>query len=134
MRLTQEKYRGNPWKIFVTCLMLNKTAGRVANPIIEEFLRRWPTPAEYAKSARKSEVLRLIRPLGLYNVRLERLDKLASSLAERVPYDQIPGIGKYGRDAYLIFVEGRKDVLPEDEKLKGYLDEQRERARKKEFR
>jgi len=125
MRLTQEKYRGDPWKILVTCLMLNKTAGRVANPIIEEFLRRWPTPAEYAKSARKSEVLRLIRPLGLYNVRLERLEKLARSLVKKVPYDQIPGVGKYGRDSYLMFVENRLDVLPDDEKLKAYLREKK---------
>ena len=116
----------------MSCALLNRVSGRVASPIIGEFLRRWPTPSSYVDAARKREVVKLIRPLGLYNVRSRRLGRLARSLARGVPYDQIYGVGKYGRDSYLMFVEGRRDVSPDDKELKKYLNGQRKSARKKE--
>jgi methyl-CpG-binding domain protein 4 len=120
--LTQEKYRGDPWKVLVTCVMLNKTAGRVANPIIDEFLRRWPTAESFA-FAERSEVDLLIQSLGLVNIRIRRLTYLSMCLNAGFPYDRIPGIGKYGRDSYLMFVEGRTDVKPTDKRLIAYLED-----------
>jgi len=122
MHLTQEEYKGDAWGVLVTCLMLNKTAGKMANPVIREILRRWSTPSDYLSSAENETVIELIRPLGLFRTRERRLGELAEALFLGKPYDQIPGVGKYGRDSYMIFVEGRLDLNPTDAKLKAYLN------------
>lgn len=136
MRLTQEEYRGDPWGVLVTCCFLNKTAGRVSNPVIHEFLRRWPTPLDYVQKAKSKDVKKLIRHLGLQSVRMRRFRDLACGLILGKPCHSISGVGEYGRDSYAIFVEGRLDLNPADAKLKAYLNyrksigERRRRGRK----
>ena len=34
----------------------------------------------------------------------------------------LPGIGKYGKDSYEIFIRGNTEVLPLDKELKKYLE------------
>lgn len=45
MALLQEEFGQNhPWRVLVVCILLNRTQGAQARPVLEEFLRRWPTP------------------------------------------------------------------------------------------
>ena len=36
---------------------------------------------------------------------------------------ELPGVGKYGKESWDIFVNGRKDIEPTDKKLKKYLED-----------
>ena len=35
---------------------------------------------------------------------------------------ELPGVGKYGKESWDIFVNGRTDIEPTDKKLKKYLE------------
>lgn len=39
-----ERVAHDPWKLLVAVMFLNKTAGKVAIPIMWDVLSRWPTP------------------------------------------------------------------------------------------
>jgi hypothetical protein len=36
--------------------------------------------------------------------------------------EDLPGIGKYGKESWEIFVNGKSDFVPTDKKLKSYLE------------
>jgi hypothetical protein len=64
-----------------------------------------------------------LKPLGFYHVRTLTLREMTKAWLSKVPYDRLPGIGKYGQDAYRIIVEGNLNVEPEDEKLRAYVQD-----------
>jgi adenine-specific DNA glycosylase len=118
--LIQERYRKDPWKVLASCILLNRVVGRTAEPIIDEFFRRYPTPAHLLNGSRL-KIIAFLRPLGFYHTREKNLREMTKCFLRGVPFDQLPGIGKYGQDSYQIFVEGNRKVNPDDEKLKAYL-------------
>jgi len=120
MGLIQEKYRKDPWKVLASCILLNRVVGKTAEPIIDEFFRRYPTPRHFLSGSRL-KIISFLRPLGFYHAREKNLREMTKRLLQGIPFDQLPGIGRYGRDSYQIFVEGNIRIKPEDEKLKQYL-------------
>ena len=93
--------------MLVACVMLNVTRASQVKHVIWEFFRRWPTPSAVA-DADSDEIRELIRPLGFYNRRTDRLQELSRHVRDHgVTIDGgMPGVGQYATDSYRIFVEG----------------------------
>lgn len=103
------------WGTLVSEFMLQQTQVARVVPILEEWLVRWPTPADLA-AAPPSEVLRAWGRLG-YPRRALALHACATAIAERhgnaVPEDvdallALPGIGDYTARAIAVFAHGHR--------------------------
>ena len=103
------------WGTLVSEFMLQQTQVSRVVPVLEEWLRRWPTPADLAATP-QSEVLRAWGRLG-YPRRALALHACATAIAERhgnvVPeeVDQLlalPGIGDYTARAIAVFAYGNR--------------------------
>ncbi|MBZ5739250.1 A/G-specific adenine glycosylase [Nocardioides mangrovi] len=110
--------QASPWSVMVSEFMLQQTpVGRVL-PVHEEWLRRWPTPADLAAEP-TGEAVRAWGRLG-YPRRALRLHAAATAIVEQhdgaVPssYDELkalPGIGDYTAAAIASFAYGRRHVV-----------------------
>uniref|UniRef100_A0A8C5UAP9 Methyl-CpG-binding domain protein 4 n=1 Tax=Malurus cyaneus samueli TaxID=2593467 RepID=A0A8C5UAP9_9PASS len=120
--LVQETLFHDPWKLLIATIFLNKTSGKMAIPVLWEFLKKYPSP-EVARAADWKEMSELLRPLGLYELRAKTIIRFSGeylSKAWRYPIE-LHGIGKYGNDSYRIFcVNEWKEVQPQDHKLNVY--------------
>ncbi len=127
-RLFQERYADDPWRLLCCVIMLNQTSGEQLEGIDIELFRRWPSPFEMALAS-PDDVVSVIRTLGLQCRRARQLIRMSVAYAflwDGDDPDDLPGIGKYGAQSYLIFIRGRLDIEAEDKKLKGYLGWARE--------
>jgi A/G-specific adenine glycosylase len=98
----------DPYRIWVSEVMLQQTQVATVVPYFERFVRAWPTLADLA-AADEQEVLRLWEGLGYYR-RARDLHRTARLLAAapggRFPDDPsalcgLPGLGRYTRNAVL---------------------------------
>lgn len=106
------------WAVMVSEFMLQQTpVGRVL-PVWEEWLRRWPSPADLAAEP-SGEAVRAWGRLG-YPRRALRLHAAAAAITERhggrVPADEedllaLPGVGAYTAAAIAAFAHGRRAVV-----------------------
>ncbi|XP_020836762.1 methyl-CpG-binding domain protein 4 isoform X1 [Phascolarctos cinereus] len=122
--LVQETLFHDPWKLLIATIFLNRTSGKMAIPVLWEFLERYPS-AEVARAADWKDVSDLLKPLGLYDLRAKTIIKFSDEyLTKQWKYPiELHGIGKYGNDSYRIFcVNEWKQVHPEDHKLNKYHD------------
>ncbi len=122
--LIQEKYWPDGWKILVCCLCLNLTTRKQMEPVVEEMFKRWPTAAALSQ-ADEEELQELIKPLGMWRRRTTTLKKMSYQYhaGQWVDVEELPGVGKYARDAYRIFILGEwKEVHPNDHALNEYHD------------
>ncbi|XP_040448997.1 methyl-CpG-binding domain protein 4 isoform X1 [Falco naumanni] len=130
--LVQETLFHDPWKLLIATIFLNKTSGKMAIPVLWEFLKKYPSP-EITRAADWKEMSHLLKPLGLYELRAKTIIKFSDEyLSKQWKYPiELHGIGKYGNDSYRIFcVNEWKEVQPQDHKLNVYhawLRENRER-------
>jgi methyl-CpG-binding domain protein 4 len=71
-------------------------------------------------------VKKVIRPLGMTNVRYKRLRGMTRDYLtwDGVDASDLYGIGKYGSDSYEIFFKQNYSVKPTDKELKRYLGEE----------
>ncbi|KAG8516929.1 Methyl-CpG-binding domain protein 4, partial [Galemys pyrenaicus] len=133
--LIQETLFHDPWKLLIATIFLNRTSGKMAIPVLWEFLEKYPS-AEVARAADWRDVSELLKPLGLYDLRAKTIIKFSDAdltcgclfsdeyLTKQWRYPiELHGIGKYGNDSYRIFcVDEWKQVHPEDHKLNKYHD------------
>lgn len=122
--LVQETLFHDPWKLLIATIFLNRTSGKVAIPVLWQFLEKYPS-AEAARTADWRDVSELLKPLGLYDLRAKTIIKFSDEyLTKQWRYPiELHGIGKYGNDSYRIFcVNEWKQVHPEDHKLNKYHD------------
>ncbi|XP_035169968.1 methyl-CpG-binding domain protein 4 [Oxyura jamaicensis] len=120
--LVQETLFHDPWKLLIATIFLNKTSGKMAIPVLWEFLEKYPSP-EIARTADWKEMSELLKPLGLYALRAKTIIKFSDEyLTKQWKYPiELHGIGKYGNDSYRIFcVNEWKEVQPQDHKLNTY--------------
>ncbi|XP_071612501.1 methyl-CpG-binding domain protein 4 [Heliangelus exortis] len=120
--LIQETLFHDPWKLLIATIFLNKTSGKMAIPVLWEFLKRYPSP-EVTRAADWKEMSELLRPLGLYELRAKTIIKFSDEyLNKQWKYPmELHGIGKYGNDSYRIFcVNEWQEVQPQDHKLNVY--------------
>lgn len=106
------------WGVMVSEVMLQQTPVVRVLPRWEEWMRRWPTPADCA-NAEASEILTVWDRLG-YPRRALRLQSAAAAMVERhngeVPTraDELlalPGVGEYTAAAVACFAFGQPEVV-----------------------
>ena len=127
--LFQESLRTDPFWMLVACCLVNRTKWQQAEPVFDQIRQRYPTINEVA-DASMSELERLIQPLGLYKRRSVSIANLARAYAEGPPRNAeevkgLPGCGQYASDSWAIFVDGRRDVEPNDVELRTWLENNR---------
>jgi adenine-specific DNA glycosylase len=115
----------NSWEHFVGVIMLNQTGRKIVKTVLPEFLYWFPSP--YALiSADEEFVKSIIQPLGMVNVRYNRLIRMSQDYLTWDGNDatMLYGIGKYGSDSYEIFFKQNYAVEPTDKELIRYLEEE----------
>lgn len=118
----------DPFWILVGCQLVNRATWKVAGPIHAELKRRYPDGRSLALA--DGRVLRpLLHPLGFVSRRWRTLRDFAAvwtmnymdSNVTSSRVSVLPGCGRYAADSFSIFVEGRRDVAPEDRRLREFL-------------
>ncbi|MFF4356234.1 A/G-specific adenine glycosylase [Streptomyces sp. NPDC001604] len=107
-----------PWGVMVSEFMLQQTPVSRVLPVYEQWLARWPRPADLAREA-PGEAVRAWGRLG-YPRRALRLHGAAVAITERhggdVPTDHaqllaLPGIGEYTAAAVASFAYGQRHAV-----------------------
>lgn len=107
-----------PWGVLVSEVMAQQTPVARVAPIWQEWLARWPTPADLA-TATPAEVLRAWQRLGYPRRALRLRDcaaRIVADFAGEVPDSEaelrtLPGIGGYTAAAVASFAYGRRAVV-----------------------
>lgn len=106
------------WGILVSEIMLQQTPVIRVQPVWEQWLKRWPTPTDFAAES-QAEILRAWGRLG-YPRRALRLHAAATVIVDKydgeVPdnFDSLialPGIGSYTAAAVAAFAFGRRETV-----------------------
>jgi len=115
----------NSWEHMVGVIMLNQTGRKSVKTTLPEFLYWFPTPQTLI-NASEEFVKSIIQPLGMTNVRYQRLIGMSQDYLtwDGVDATVLYGIGKYGSDSYEIFFKQNYSVKPTDKELKRYLEEE----------
>jgi len=115
----------NAWEHMVGVIMLNQTSRKPVKMTLPEFLYWFPTP-QALLNADPDFVKTILAPLGMMNVRYERLIRMSKDYLTWNGDDatMLYGIGKYGSDSYEIFFKQNYAVQPTDKELKRYLEEE----------
>ena len=115
----------NSWEHMVGVIMLNQTGRKPVKLTLPEFLYWFPTPHALLQ-ADPDFVKTILAPLGMMNVRYERLVRMSQDYLTWDGEDatMLYGIGKYGSDSYEIFFKQNYTVEPTDKELKRYLEEE----------
>lgn len=107
-----------PWGILVVEVMSQQTPISRVQPVWEEWMARWPTPAALA-AASPAEVIRAWGRMG-YPRRALQLQRAAAVIATefggRVPRTEeellrLPGVGAYTAAAVVAFAHGERAVV-----------------------
>ncbi len=110
--------RSTPWGVMVSEFMLQQTPVNRVLPIWEQWIIRWPTPAELA-TAKRSQVITEWGRLG-YPRRALRLHESAAIIARdfdnKVPESlaelrSLPGVGEYTAAAIAAFAFGHSTLV-----------------------
>ena len=115
----------NVWQHMVGVICLNLTNRKQVKAVLPKFFAKWPTHASLLHATRR-EIEEVIAPLGMRQVRAERLYRMSEQFRDWDGEDatQLYGIGKYGSDSYRLFY---KNEIPEDvgdHELKRYIEEE----------
>ena len=115
----------NSWEHMVGVIMLNQTSRKPVKTTLPEFLYWFPTPYALLR-ADESFVKSILEPLGMKNIRYQRLVRMSEDYLTWDGEDakMLYGIGKYGSDSYEIFFKHNYTVEPTDKELKRYLQEE----------
>lgn len=126
MYLLQEEFgQDSPWRILVVCILLNRTQGPQARPIVEEFFRRWPNPNAFYVMADPKDVSALVGKLGLAKRASYLMDMTRQYLFHNEGDHVIryAGCGAYAQEAYDMLILGRRWRWPMDPVLKARMKE-----------
>ena len=123
--LLQERFYPDAWKVLVVCLMLNCTQRKQVEPMIETFFSCYPDAVSYVKQFEKNKdaIIEIIRPLGFYNRRADRIYKLSVDFLKDDVQDvsMIHGVGDYANACYeMLFLGVFGKDPPKDHALKNY--------------
>lgn len=122
--MVQQQVDGS-WQHMVGVICLNLTNRKQVKAVLPKLFGICPTPVHYLNTLPET-IKQIIKPLGMVNVREQRLRKMSEDYLTWDGEDatQLHGIGKYGSDSYRLFF---KNELPEDvgdHELKRYVKEE----------
>jgi len=120
--MVQQQIKG-PWQHMVAVMCLNQTYRKQVKWVLPELFDRYPTPQKFL-AGRQSYQEKLLKPLGMWKVRTERIRKMSKQFLDwdGDEASDLHGIGKYGSDSYKIFF---KNVIPndvQDKELRKYIE------------
>jgi hypothetical protein len=119
--LIQEEYLKDRWKLCVVCILLNQTHNSQVRPLLKNLFSLIPD-AYSASESNPDIIAQIIRSTGFQNVKAKRIIGLSQKWVTGFSsVEELPGIGKYGKESWRIFVEGDFDFEPSDKKLKVFL-------------
>jgi methyl-CpG-binding domain protein 4 len=115
------------WEHMVGVIMLNQTGRKPVKYVLPKFLKKFPNPTSLLNST-VEEVIDIIKPLGMYNIREKRLRRMSEDYLTWNKKEALDlyGIGKYGNDSYEIFFKQNYDVAPTDKELVRYLNDRKD--------
>ena len=115
----------NSWEHMVGVIMLNQTGRKAVKTTLPEFLY-WFSTALALLHADEEFVKSIIQPLGMVNVRYNRLIRMSQDYLtwDGKDAEELFGIGKYGSDSYEIFFKKNYSVQPADKELRRYLEKE----------
>ena len=118
------------WQHMVAVIMLNQTGRKPVKTVFPIFIDRWRTPGAFYRAFtyfdQEQDIRDIIWPLGMVNVRYQRLRRMTQDFFtwDHTDAKMLYGIGKYGSDSYEIFFKNNYAVEPTDKELKRYLQEE----------
>ncbi|HEX6038282.1 hypothetical protein [Longimicrobium sp.] len=118
--------RDFPWRaenaslylVVIAELMLQRTTAAAVANVLPRFIDRFPS-WDSISSASTAELEEHLRPLGLWQRRVETLQRLAAKMVSRggvLPrnreeIEELPGVGQYIANAILLFGHGEREPL-----------------------
>jgi endonuclease III len=122
VRLIQQDYLEDEWKMLVCCILLNQTTNQQVRKVLDPLFKLIPNPETCVK-VDPLEIAKIIKSTGFYNIKSSRIQKLSKKWIEGFnDPKELPGVGKYAMESWEIFVNKKTDFTPSDKKLKMYLD------------
>ncbi|KAJ8584224.1 hypothetical protein M405DRAFT_884431 [Rhizopogon salebrosus TDB-379] len=90
--LIQDAVSDNLWQLLIAVKLLNVTTGQYAIPVFWKLMYRWPTPLDMINDtphdkADITELVNILRPLGLYNKRTAWLKAMSQHYVDDPPTD-----------------------------------------------
>lgn len=82
--LIQERIQDSLYALVVQVILWNQTHGSAARPVLFQILTSYPTPFCLSQ-AKLGELVEILRPLGLHNIRAKRLISLAEAWVAAPP-------------------------------------------------
>tara|TARA_Y100000816_G_C25767553_1_gene403037 strand:- start:198 stop:524 length:327 start_codon:yes stop_codon:yes gene_type:complete len=102
-------------------MLVNLTNRKQVDTVRDKLFFKYPTPKDMMK-AKHSDLVDIIKPLGLYNTRAERLIKMSEGYVKGFKsVDELYGIGQYAKDSWDIFQNSNLNIKPRDKVLQEYL-------------
>ncbi|MBN2567616.1 YkgJ family cysteine cluster protein [Candidatus Woesearchaeota archaeon] len=108
----------DPFPVLITTVLSQRTMDIVTFPVANILLKRYPTAAELAK-AKRSDVERIIRPIGFYRQKASRIIRIAQDILVRfkgrVPDDAgrlltLDGVGRKTANCVLAYSFGKAAI------------------------
>lgn len=121
LRSLQMEEKDDPFKILIGTILSARTRDENTTKVIRKLFTRFRTPHDIA-SADIEEIKRLIRSIGFYNVKAERIKQVSQIIMSRfdgqVPDDidsllGLPGVGRKTANCVLVYAFN-KPAIPVD--------------------
>ncbi len=123
-RLIQEDLLHDPWKMTVVCILLNQTTNQQVRKILDPLFDLLQNPTN-SSTLDPSDIYPIIKSTGFGNVKSRRIVEMSKKwICGFDKVEDLPGVGKYAKESWDIFVNNRRDFVPSDKKLKKYLEAQ----------
>jgi len=108
----------NPYHILISEILLHRTRADQVVPVYKEFIRAFPTVRDLA-SARSEDVMRILRPLGLFwrsKLIVRMANIIVTKFHGKIPYtkedlESLPGVNHYIASAVRCFAWGKAEPL-----------------------
>lgn len=113
------------WQHMVGVICLNQTGRKQVKQVLPILFLVCPTPVHLLNTTPET-IKRIIKPLGMVNVREKRLRRMSEDYLKWDGEDatDLYGIGKYGSDSYELFYKKRVPENIGDHELKRYVEEE----------
>ena len=121
LRGLQMEEQDDPFKILIGTILSARTRDENTTKVIKKLFARFSTPDDIA-SADIDEIKKLIRSIGFYNVKAERIKQVSqiivSKFGSQVPDDidsllELPGVGRKTANCVLVYAFN-KPAIPVD--------------------
>ena len=120
-RYGAESRKSSPFAVLISTVLSQRTRDEITEKVSERLLSEYGTPEQLANADQRN-IKELIKPIGFYNMKAEKIVKLSKTLIEKykgkVPDEfeellKLPGVGPKTANCVLVYGLGR-DALPVD--------------------